>query len=230
MHFNLHKTFSVPHGGGGRASAEGVSARLADFLPAPQVAILEPAEGDTPAAVRLRHPQTQHWGSMKAFHGHFGGGLVRAYTYIAMHGADGLKDVSQYAVLNANYLAARLRGTYKIPSTGFVVHEFVMEGRIEGLTCARGYFQAADGLQLPPAHQYFPLIVHEALMIEPTETENKDTLDRFADALIQIAEEARTNPELVKNAPHTTPFGRMDEVKAAHELVLCCWLPENYTT
>ncbi|MCS6993482.1 MAG: aminomethyl-transferring glycine dehydrogenase subunit GcvPB [Anaerolineales bacterium] len=229
MHFNLHKTFSVPHGGGGPGSGPvGVSARLADFLPAPQVGILEPAEGDTPPLYGFVTPK-HSIGRMKAFHGHFGGGLVRAYTYIAMHGAEGLRDVSQYAVLNANYLAARLRGTYKIPYDRVCMHEFVMEGRIEGSDVrALDISKRLMDYNFHPPTNYFPLIVHEALMIEPTETENKDTLDRFADALLKIAEEARTNPDVVKSAPHSTPFGRMDEVKAARELVLCCWLPEGY--
>jgi len=230
MHFNLHKTFAVPHGGGGPGSGPvGVSERLADFLPAPLVGILEEAEGETPPLYGFVTPK-QTIGRMKAFHGHFGGGLVRAYTYIAMHGADGLKDVSQYAVLNANYLAARLRETYNIPFDRICMHEFVMEGRVEGTDVrALDISKRLMDYNFHPPTNYFPLIVREALMIEPTETENKDTLDRFADTLIKIAEESKTNPELVKTAPHTTPFGRMDEVKAARELVLCCWLPENYS-
>jgi glycine dehydrogenase subunit 2 len=166
---------------------------------------------------------------MKAFHGHFGGGLVRAYTYIAMHGPDGLRDISEYAVLNANYLAALLRDTYKIPFDRICMHEFVMEGKVgdSGVRALDISKRLMDYGFHPPTN-YFPLIVTEALMIEPTETENKDTLDRFAETLIKIAAEAKSDPELVKTAPHTTPFGRMDEVKAARELVLCCWLPEGY--
>lgn len=229
MHFNLHKTFAVPHGGGGPGSGPvGVSERLADFLPAPLVGILEEADGETPPLYGFVTPK-HSIGRMKAFHGHFGGGLVRAYTYIAMHGADGLKDVSQYAVLNANYLAARLRDTFKIPFDRICMHEFVMEGRVEGTDVrALDISKRLMDYNFHPPTNYFPLIVREALMIEPTETENKDTLDAFADALIKIAGEAKTDPELVKTAPHTTPFGRMDEVKAARELVLCCWLPEGY--
>lgn len=229
MHFNLHKTFSVPHGGGGPGSGPvGVSERLADFLPAPLVSILEPADGENPPLYGFVTPK-HSIGRMKAFHGHFGGGLVRAYTYIAMHGADGLKEVSQSAVLNANYLAARLRGTFKIPFDRICMHEFVMEGRVEGSDVrALDISKRLMDYNFHPPTNYFPLIVREALMIEPTETENKDTLDAFAEALIKIAEEARENPELVKTAPHNTPFGRMDEVKAARELVLCCWLPEGH--
>ncbi len=229
MHFNLHKTFAVPHGGGGPGSGPvGVSQRLLDFLPEPLVGILE--EGDSEMAPLfgfVKPPQSI--GRMKAFHGHFGGGLVRAYTYIAMHGPNGLKDIAQYAVLNANYLLARLRNTYKVPFDRICMHEFVAEGQFEGSDVrALDIAKRLMDYNFHPPTNYFPLIVHEALMIEPTETENKDTLDAFADALIKIAEEAKSQPELLHEAPHNTPFGRMDEVKAARELVLCCWLPENY--
>ncbi|MBN8583428.1 MAG: aminomethyl-transferring glycine dehydrogenase subunit GcvPB [Anaerolineae bacterium] len=229
MHFNLHKTFSVPHGGGGPGSGPvGVSQRLADFLPSPLIGIVEEADGDMNPLYGFVTPKNSI-GRMKAFHGHFGGGLVRAYTYIAMHGPDGLKDISQYAVLNANYLQARLRDTYRIPFDRICMHEFVMEGKFDGSDVrALDISKRLMDYNFHPPTNYFPLIVSEALMIEPTETENKDTLDRFADALIQIAEEARTQPDLLHNAPLTTKFGRMDEVKAARELVLCCWLPENY--
>ncbi len=231
MHFNLHKTFAVPHGGGGPGSGPvGVSERLADFLPTPLVGILEEANEDVPPLYGFITPP-QSIGRMKAFHGHFGGGVVRAYTYIAMHGAEGLKDVSQYAVLNANYLKARLQKTYKVPFDRICMHEFVMEGRFEGTDIrALDISKRLMDYGYHPPTNYFPLIVHEALMIEPTETENKDTLDSFADALLKIAEEAHSNPQIIKTAPHNTPFGRMDEVKAARELVLCCWLPEDYDT
>jgi len=236
MHFNLHKTFAVPHGGGGPGSGPvGVAAHLADFLPAPIVDILEEGdEGMAPLFGFVTPAQTI--GRVKAFHGHFGGGLVRAFTYIAMHGPDGLKDVSRYAVLNANYLLARLRDTYHVPFDRICMHEFVAEGRVEGSDPSTGSGQAVRALDIAkrlmdyrfhPPTNYFPLIVHEALMIEPTETANKDTLDAFAEALIKIAEEAKTQPELLHSAPHITPFGRMDEVKAARDLVLCCWLPED---
>jgi len=229
MHFNLHKTFAVPHGGGGPGSGPvGVSQRLLDFLPSPLVGIIEKADGDMAPLYGFVTPK-HSIGRMKAFHGHFGGGLVRAYTYISMHGPNGLKDIAQYAVLNANYLQAKLRGTYTIPFDRICMHEFVMEGRFEGSDVrALDIAKRLMDYKFHPPTNYFPLIVHEALMIEPTETENKDTLDRFADALIKIAEEAKSQPELLHNAPHTTPFGRMDEVKAARELVLCCWLPEGY--
>ena len=231
MHFNMHKTFAVPHGGGGPGCGPvGVSERLVDFLPSPLVGILEEEDEDTPPLYGFVTPK-HSIGRMKAFHGHFGGGLVRSYTYIGMHGPDGLKDISQYAVLNANYLQARLRGTYKIPFDRICMHEFVMEGQFEGSDIrALDISKRLMDYNFHPPTNYFPLIVHEALMIEPTETENKDTLDRFADALIKIAEEAKSQPDLLHNAPNDTQFGRMDEVKAARELVLCCWLPENYET
>ena len=229
MHFNLHKTFAVPHGGGGPGSGPvGVAAHLADFLPAPLVGIVEEGTDDTPPLFGFVTP-AKSIGRVKAFHGHFGGGMVRAFTYILMHGPDGLKDIAQYAVLNANYLSARLRSTYHVPFDRICMHEFVAEGRFPGSDVrALDIAKRLMDYNFHPPTNYFPLIVHEALMIEPTETENKDTLDAFADALIKIAEEARTQPELLHNAPSTTRFGRMDEVKAARELVLCCWLPEDY--
>jgi glycine dehydrogenase subunit 2 len=229
LHFNLHKTFAVPHGGGGPGSGPvGVAAHLADFLPAPLVGILEEGDEELAPLFGFVYPE-KSIGRMKAFHGHFGGGFVRAFTYIAMHGPEGLRRISEYAVLNANYLQARLRDTYKVPFDRICMHEFVAEGRFEGTDArALDISKRLMDYGFHPPTNYFPLIVHEALMIEPTETENKDTLDRFADTLIKIAEEARSDPDLLHNAPHETKFGRMDEVKAARELVLCCWLPEDY--
>jgi glycine dehydrogenase subunit 2 len=229
MHFNLHKTFSTPHGGGGPGSGPvGVSEKLADFLPAPIVGIIEESKDDRPALLGFITPE-KTIGRVKAFHGHFGM-LVRAYTYIAMHGADGLRQIAEYAVLNANYIEARLKGIFTVPFDRICMHEFVAEGQwvdapgIRALDVAKRLMD----YDFHPPTNYFPLIVHEALMIEPTETENKATLDAFSDALVKIAEEARLHPELLKEAPHKTPFGRMDEVKAARELVLCCWLPEGF--
>jgi glycine dehydrogenase subunit 2 len=227
MHFNLHKTFSTPHGGGGPGSGPvGVSARLADFLPAPLVGILEEGNEQQPPLFGFITP-SRSIGRMKAFHGHFGM-FVRAYTYIAMNGAEGLRQVAEYAVLNANYLRARLEGTYQIPFNRLCMHEFVAEGQWSQAPGVRALDIAKRLMDYDfhPPTNYFPLIVHEALMIEPTETENKATLDAFADAMIKIADEARTQPDLLKGAPYKTPFGRMDEVKAARELVLCCWIPE----
>jgi len=229
MHFNLHKTFSTPHGGGGPGSGPvGVSERLAEFLPTPLVGIVAEGQDDQPPLLGYITPP-KSIGRVKAFNGHFGM-FVRAYTYIAMHGADGLRQIAEYAVLNANYLKTRLKDTYTIPFDRICTHEFVAEGQWTDAPGVRALDVAKRLMDynFHPPTNYFPLIVHEALMIEPTETENKDTLDAFADALIKIAEEAQTHPELLKDAPHATPFGRMDEVKAARELVLCCWLPDDY--
>jgi glycine dehydrogenase subunit 2 len=229
MHFNLHKTFSTPHGGGGPGSGPvGVSKVLADFLPAPLIGIVEKESDDEPPLYGYITPK-KSIGRVKAFHGHFGM-LVRTYTYISMHGPDGLRKIAEYAVLNANYMKARLKGIYTVPFDRICMHEFVVEGQwtdapgIRALDVAKRLMD----YDFHPPTNYFPLIVHEALMIEPTETENKTTLDAFTDALVKIAMEAKTTPELLKEAPHKTPFGRMDEVKAARDLVLCCWLPEDY--
>jgi glycine dehydrogenase subunit 2 len=223
MHYNLHKTFSTPHGGGGPGSGPvGVVAALADFLPAPLVDILEPGDEETPPLYGYVTPQ-HTIGRVKAFWGQFGM-FVRAYTYIRMHGAQGLRQISEYAVLNANYLMSLLKDVYYLPYDRTCMHEFVVEGRwshapdIHALDIAK---RLMDYNFHPPTN-YFPLIVHEALMIEPTETESKQVLDSFADAMLKIAEEARTDPELLHSAPHNTPVGRVDEVKAAKELVLCC--------
>jgi glycine dehydrogenase subunit 2 len=228
LHYNLHKTFSTPHGGGGPGSGPvGVSVRLVDFLPAPVVTIIEEGDKENPPLYGFITP-AKTIGRVKAFHGHFAI-MVRAYTYMLMHGAEGLRKVSEYAVLNANYLLARLRDIYHVPYDRICMHEFVTEGRwddapeIHALDIAK---RLMDYNFHPPTN-YFPLIVHEALMIEPTETESKQTLDAFADALIKIAEEAHQNPELLKSAPHQTPVGRVDEVKAAKELILRCGVVSN---
>jgi glycine dehydrogenase subunit 2 len=230
MHFNLHKTFSTPHGGGGPGSGPvGVSKKLADFLPSPIIGIIEKGQDERPPLFGFIHPK-KSIGRVKAFNGHFGM-FVRAYTYIAMHGAQGLRQIAEYAVLNANYVRVGLDKTYTVPFDRICMHEFVAEGQWADASGIRALDIAKRLMDYDfhPPTNYFPLIVHEALMIEPTETENKDTLDAFVQALCKIAEEAHSQPELLKEAPHKTPFGRMDEVKAARELVLCCWLPENYT-
>jgi glycine dehydrogenase subunit 2 len=228
MHFNLHKTFSTPHGGGGPGSGPvGVSKRLADFLPSPIVGILEEGDDDTAPLYGFITP-THSIGRMKSFYGQFGM-IVRAYTYIAMNGADGLRQVGEHAVLNANYLLARLKGAYHLPYDRTCMHECVFEGQwpdapdIHALDIAK---RLMDNDFHPPTN-YFPLIVHEAIMIEPTETESKQTLDAFADAMVKIAEEAHTQPALLHEAPHNTPVSRLDEVKAARDLVLCCWIPDD---
>jgi glycine dehydrogenase subunit 2 len=223
LHYNLHKTFSTPHGGGGPGSGPvGVRADLVDFLPAPLVGIIEEGtDEEAPLYGFITPPQTI--GRVKAFNGHFGM-FVRAFTYILMHGPEGLRKISEHAVLNANYLMALLRDTYPLPYNRVCMHEFVLEGHFDDVPEVHALDIAKRLMDygFHPPTNYFPLIVHEALMIEPTETENKETLDAFAEALLRIAEEARTQPELLKEAPHDTPVGRLDEVKAAKELVLCC--------
>lgn len=228
MHFNLHKTFSTPHGGGGPGSGPvAVAAHLVDFLPAPLVDILETGDDETAPLYGYYYPP-KSIGRMKSFNGHFGM-LVRAYTYILMHGPDGLRRIAEYAVLNANYLLSKIRHAYTLPYDRICMHEFVLEGHwndapdVHALDIAK---RLMDYNFHPPTN-YFPLIVKEALMIEPTETESKQTLDAFADAMLKIAEEAHKEPELLKSAPHNTPVGRLDEVKAARDLVLCCWQPDE---
>jgi glycine dehydrogenase subunit 2 len=223
LHYNLHKTFSTPHGGGGPGSGPvGVCAKLADFLPTPLVTILETGSEDEPPLYGYFTPP-QSIGRVKAFNGHFGM-LVRAFTYIAMHGPEGLRKIAEYAVLNANYLMAKIRDVYTVPYARTCMHEFVAEGRFADVPDIRALDIAKRLMdyKFHPPTNYFPLIVHEALMIEPTETESKEVLDAFAEALLKIAEEAHTDPELLKTAPHITPIGRVDDVKAAKELVLCC--------
>lgn len=221
LHFNLHKTFSTPHGGGGPGSgAVGVSEALKDFLPSPIVEKVTNPDGSS--RFSLVTP-AKTIGRVKAFHGHFGM-LVRALTYLRIYGRQGVRDIADHAVLNANYLKARLAGTYHAPFDRTCMHEFVVEGRWEDAPDIRAFDIAKRLMDYgfhPPTY-YFPLIVHEALMIEPTETEAKETLDAFAEALLKIAQEAHTEPETLLSAPHSTPFGRLDEVQAAKELVLCC--------
>lgn len=228
MHFNLHKTFSTPHGGGGPGSGPvGVSEELAEFLPGPFVTIAEEGDDDNPPFYGFYWPE-QSIGRMKAFYGHFGV-LVRAFTYIAMHGPKGMRDIAEKAVLNANYLMKHIKEDYILPYDRTCMHEFVVEGippdapDVHALDISK---RLMDYGFHPPTN-YFPLIVHEALMIEPTETESKQTLDAFVKAMKAIAKEAREQPELLHNAPHTTPVRRCDEVKAARDLVLCCWIPED---
>jgi glycine dehydrogenase subunit 2 len=228
MHYNLHKTFSTPHGGGGPGSGPvGVAAPLVDFLPGPIVDILEEGDEETAPLYGFVMPASSI-GRVKSFYGHFGM-IVRAFTYIAMHGDEGLRKVAEYAVLNANYLLTRLKGAYHLAYDRTCMHECVFEGQwpdapeVHALDISKRLMD----YDFHPPTNYFPLIVHEALMIEPTETESKETLDAFAETLLKIAEEAHTQPGLLHDAPHNTPVSRLDEVKAARELVLCCWLPED---
>ncbi len=227
MHFNLHKTFSTPHGGGGPGSGPvGVTDKLVDFLPGPVVAIVDEGTADEPPLYGLVTPP-HSIGRMKAFYGNFGM-LVRAYTYLRVHGASGLRRNSEDAVLNANYLRVRVHGQYRVPYDRICKHEFVMEGRWpDAPVIALDISKRLMDYGYHPPTNYFPLIVHDALMIEPTETETKETLDAFADALLKIADEAHTAPELLTQAPHapehaTATVSRVDEAAAAKQLVLCC--------
>ncbi len=219
MHFNLHKTFSTPHGGGGPGSGPvGVTAELAPFLPGPIVALNEAEDA------YIWHYPEKSIGRIKSFYGNFGV-MVRAYAYIKMHGAEGLRRVSETAVLNANYLQARLlqMGDYPVPyGHRFCKHETVAQGKIAGAEDVRTLDIAKRLIDYDfhPPTIYFPLIVHEALMIEPTETEDKETIDAFLDALDKIADEARENPDLLHEAPHHAPVRRLDEVRAARHPIL----------
>ncbi len=221
LHYNLHKTFSTPHGGGGPGSGPvGVAPALVDFLPSPVVGIdPERSEEDEPFFTFVHPPKSI--GRVKSFYGHFGV-IVRAYTYIRILGAAGLRRVAEHAVLNANYLMSQIKDLYRVPYERVCMHEFVCEGRFEDAPDVHALDIAKRLIDFgfhPPTN-YFPLIVREALMIEPTETESKETLDAFAAALRRIADEARSAPDLLHQAPHNTPVRRLDEVRAAKDLFL----------
>ena len=229
MHFNLHKTFSTPHGGGGPGSGPvGVTKELADFLPSPLVVMTSEGDEDNPAFYDLAVPE-HTIGRVKSFHGHFGM-IVRAFTYLLTLGKNGLLDVATHVVLNANYIQARVKDVYHIPYDRLCMHEFVTEGKWEDAPGIRALdiSKRLIDFGFHPPTNYFPLIVHEALMIEPTETETKETLDAFADVLLQIADEAKNDPEILHTAPTKAPFGRLDEVKAAKDLILKTQLPDDY--
>jgi glycine dehydrogenase subunit 2 len=218
MHLNLHKTFATPHGGGGPgAGPVGVSARLKDFLPGPMVE--KESSGASGPIYRLAMP-AKSIGRVSPYFGNFGM-FVRAHAYIRQHGAAGLRANSEHAVLNANYLRVRLHDDFTVPFERTSMHEFVCRGAIDG-TSVRALDVSKRLLDygFHPPTNYFPLIVPEALMIEPTETEAKPTLDAFVDAMKAIVNEARGDPAMVKAAPHRTPLRRLDEVRAARELVL----------
>ncbi len=215
LHFNLHKTFSTPHGGGGPGSGPvGVKAFLKEFLPGYEVELEN--------GVYKRKPHGK-WsiGKMLAFLGHFSV-MVRAYTYIRMVGKEHLREIAENAVINANYLKKLIKDAgYEVPYDSIPMHEFVASGEsikkkygIKTLDIAKRILDY--GFHAPTV--YFPLIVHEALMIEPTETEAKETLEAFAEAMKQILKEARENPEILKKAPHRTPTGRLDDVYAVKNL------------
>jgi glycine cleavage system P protein (glycine dehydrogenase) subunit 2 len=218
MHYNLHKTFATPHGGGGPGSGPvGVSAKLVDFLPGPVIAMERRERGQTRYVSAM---PVKSVGRVSTFSGNFGM-FVRAYAYIRRHGARGLRENSEHAVLNANYLRVKLRDVFRVPFDRINMHEFVCSGAIEG-TGVRALDVSKRLLDygFHPPTNYFPLIVPEALMIEPTETESKPTLDAFAEAMLEISQGARSDPALVKGAPYLTPVRRLDEVKAAREPVL----------
>ncbi len=224
MHFNLHKTFSTPHGGGGPGSGPvGVAEHLVDFLPGPIVEIVEEPEAEDELPVYGFVMPAKTIGRMKAYYGQFGM-LVRALAYMLVYGGEGLRRVSEMAVLNANYLRVKLNDTYYVPHDRICMHEFVCEGRFDDAPDihALDISKRLIDYGIHPPTNYFPLIVHEALMIEPTETESKETLNQFIEAMKSIAREARENPELLQEAPHTAPVKRLDEVGAARNLVLCC--------
>jgi len=214
MHFNLHKTFTTPHGGGGPGSGPvGVAPDLLPFLPGPIVA--KKAGG-----YALVSPELSI-GRLKAFYGNYGM-FLRAYTYIRMMGPDGLRAVAENAVLNANYLKVLIAPHYPLAVDRTCMHEFVVHGDVPGTDIrALDISKRLIDFGHHPPTNYFPLIVHDALMIEPTETESKQTLDTFAESMARIAEEARTNPDVLHSAPHTAPVTRLDETKAARTPVFC---------
>ena len=221
IHYNLHKTFSTPHGGGGPgAGPVGAGRALADFLPGPVVTVDMDRSDDQGDFFTLTDP-LKSIGRVKTFYGHFAV-HVRAYTYIRMLGAAGLRRASEHAVLNANYLKSRIEDAYRVPYDRTCMHEFVCEGRFPVAPGIRAHdiCKRLIDYGFHPPTNHFPLTVHDALMIEPTETESKQTLDAFADALLCIAEEARSNPSLLHEAPHSAPRRRLDEVAAARELIL----------
>ncbi|MGM7721204.1 aminomethyl-transferring glycine dehydrogenase subunit GcvPB [Metabacillus sp. Hm71] len=215
VHLNLHKTFTGPHGGGGPGSGPvGVKADLIPFLPKP--VLVKTEEG-----YHFDYDRPQSIGRVKPFYGNFGIN-VRAYTYIRTMGPDGLKAVTEFAVLNANYMMRRLAPYYDLPFDQHCKHEFVLSGKRQKKLGVRTLDIAKRLLDFGyhPPTIYFPLNVEECIMIEPTETESKETLDSFIDAMIQIAKEAEETPEIVQEAPHTTVVKRLDETTAARKPIL----------
>jgi glycine dehydrogenase subunit 2 len=227
VHFNLHKSFTQPHGGGGPGAGPiAVSERMEPFLPKPQVVRREGQNGDGPS-FDLDFDRPHSIGRLRGFQGNYGV-FVRSYAYILSLGGDGLLDASQTAVLNANYLLARLReqGVAEYLPAAYdrlCMHEFVLTGGpmrkqlgVRTLDLAKRLLD--HGFHPPTV--YFPLLVDEALLVEPTETESRETLDAFADAIADILREAREDPELARNAPYSTPVRRLDEAAAARRPVL----------
>ena len=216
VHFNLHKTFATPHGGGGPGSGPvGVKEKLIPFLPYPVIQV-----NDEDEMFELDFNRPLSIGKVKSFYGNFQV-IVKAYTYIKMMGREGLKKASEIAVLNANYIKEELKDIYELPIDKVCKHEFVFSGikdnhDVTTLDIAK---RLLDYGYHPPTI-YFPLIIHDAIMIEPTETESKEEMDGFIEVMKIIAEEAKRDPELLKNAPYTTQVRRIDEVKAARDLIL----------
>lgn len=236
MHINLHKTFSQPHGGGGPGAGPiVVKQHLTPFLPSPHVVMRDAGGAKTESgSVRGRasalHPPSSTFalvdpehtiGRLGAFHGNFGV-LLRAYAYILSLGADGMRAISEAAVLNANYVQARLRGAYDLPHDRTCMHETLFSARrqkahgVKALDVAKRLIDYG----FHPPTMYFPLVVDEALLIEPTESESKETLDAFCDAMLAIAAEAEQQPQLLREAPHTAPLRRLDEATAARKPIL----------
>ncbi len=221
VHYNLHKTFSAPHGGGGPGSGPvGVCQKLVPFLPVPVIEKIE-ENGNVRYSMSMDKPESI--GRMMNFYGNFAV-LVRAYTYTRMLGPEGARRVSENAIINANYLLSRLLERFELPYPKPVMHEFCLSGdrqkkqhNVRTLDIAKRLLDY--GFHAPTI--YFPLIVSEALMVEPTETETIETLDAFADALLAIADEAANNPELVLEAPVSTPVKRLDEAHASRKLNVC---------
>ncbi|MFY4776285.1 aminomethyl-transferring glycine dehydrogenase subunit GcvPB [Metabacillus sp. RGM 3146] len=215
VHLNLHKTFTGPHGGGGPGSGPvGVKADLISYLPKP--VLIKENEN-----YRFDNNRPDSIGRVKPYYGNFGIN-VRAYTYIRTMGPDGLKAVTENAVLNANYMMRRLAPYFDLPYDRHCKHEFVLSGKRQKKLGVRTLDIAKRLLDFGyhPPTIYFPLNVEESMMIEPTETESKETLDAFIEAMIQIAKEAEENPEIVQDAPHTTVIKRLDETTAARKPIL----------
>jgi glycine dehydrogenase subunit 2 len=216
MHFNTHKTFSTPHGGGGPgAGPVAVNEKLLPFLPSPRVL----REEDGSFRLERRGERPSSIGRVRSYQGSIGV-LVRAYAYLLAHGGSGLEEVSEDAVLAANYLKQRLAGSYEMPYDKRCKHEFVASSK--GLRAQTGVRMLDIAKRLidygfHPPTIYFPLIVEEGMLVEPTETESVETLDSFADALIAIAQEARSDPELLRAAPQAAPVRRLDEATAARQ-------------
>jgi glycine dehydrogenase subunit 2 len=216
LHLNLHKSFSTLHGGGGPgAGPVGVAGHLAPYLPVPKV--VEYEDG----LLSVVDADGQECGQISGFMGNFGV-LLRAYTYILMLGKQNVRLVGPYAVLGANYIKESLKDCYKLPIESVCKHEFVFDGLLDqstGVTTLDIAKRLLDyGFHAPTI--YFPLLFHQAIMIEPTETESKETLDGFIEIMRHIAAEAISDPESLKTAPHTTPVRRLDETTAARQPVL----------